>query len=268
MNRSDRDPTTRLLEIMAALRDPERGCPWDLKQDFKSLVPYTIEEAYEVADAIEQGDLQQLRGELGDLLFQVVFYARLAEELGAFGFADVTEAISEKMESRHPHVFAGASAGSDAELRAAWERQKQAERDAAGFAESRLDGIARALPALVRADKLQRRAARAGFDWPDAGGAHDKCREEMAEVEAASAAGDPAALESELGDLLFAVVNLVRLHGFDAEHALRGANAKFERRFRAMEGRSAASGRRLEDLSLAQLDAEWEAVKCAERRDA
>jgi MazG family protein len=261
MSQSDRDPMTRLLQIMAALRDPEHGCPWDLKQDFGSLVPYTIEEAYEVADAIEHGDLDELRGELGDLLFQVVFYARLAEEQGAFGFAEVAEGISDKMERRHPHVFAGARAGSDAELRAAWERQKQAERQAEGNAESRLDGIARALPALVRADKLQRRAARAGFDWPDPGGAHDKCLEEIAEVEAAAAGGDPAALEAELGDLLFAVVNLVRLHGFDAEHALRGANAKFERRFRAMERRSTAAGQRLEDLSLAQLDAGWDAVK-------
>jgi len=259
----------QLLAIMAALRDPQGGCPWDLKQDFASLIPYTLEEAYEVADAIEEGDLALLREELGDLLFQIVFYARLAEEAGAFDFAGVAQSISDKMIRRHPHVFTDMEAGSDEELKAAWDRQKQAERRAKGVTESHLDGVARALPALVRADKLQRRAARVGFDWDSAEGAWSKCQEEMAEVQLARDAGDRDHLEEELGDLLFAVVNLVRLEGFDAEHALRRANGKFERRFRAMEAWLAEQGQTdLQRLGLAALDAAWELVKQREREGA
>lgn len=260
------DAMHRLLDIMARLRDPQTGCPWDLKQTFATIAPYTLEEAYEVADAIEHGDLEELRGELGDLLFQVVFHARMAEEQGAFAFDDVAQAICDKMIRRHPHVFGDADFADEAELRQAWEAAKQAERGHRQQDDSALAGVARALPALVRADKLQKRAARVGFDWEDASGAFDKVREEIAEVEQARAGADPDALEDELGDLLFAMVNVSRLLGVDAEHALRRANAKFERRFRAMESHLAAAGRAdLGQLDLATLDAAWEAIKAEER---
>jgi nucleoside triphosphate diphosphatase len=264
----DDDPVQRLLAIMARLRDPSDGCPWDLRQTYATIVPYTLEEAYEVADAIERHDMAELRDELGDLLFQVVFYARIAEEEGHFDFAEVAAGICDKMVRRHPHVFGDARHTDDESLRAAWDAAKAAERrqrssgDDAAARPGALDGVARALPALMRAEKLQRRAARVGFDWPDAQGAFAKTREEVAEVEAAWAAGDRPHLQEEFGDLLFALVNVVRLAGFDAETTLAAANTKFERRFRKMEARLAAAGRAdLAGLTLEELDAAWDAVK-------
>jgi ATP diphosphatase len=262
-------PIDRLLDIMDQLRDPQRGCPWDLKQTFRSIVPHTLEEAYEVADAIEQGDLHELRGELGDLLFQIVFYARLAKERQAFDFHQLVDGICEKMLRRHPHVFGEASFADDRALQVAWEEAKRQERQelSTHSIESQMDGVTRAMPALVRAEKLQRRAARVGFDWPQVAGAIAKTREELSEVEQALAGGQPAHIEDELGDLLFAVVNVVRLLGCDAEQTLRAANAKFERRFRAMERRLAEAGTPdLTALDLAKMDAAWEAVKAKECR--
>lgn len=247
------DPTdqlTRLLAIMTRLRDPEHGCEWDLAQDFASIAPYTIEEAYEVADAIERADMADLRGELGDLLLQVVFHARIAEEAGHFAFADVARSIADKMESRHPHIF-GDQTGSMGEMR--WENLKQAEREAAG-ATSAMDGVTGALPGLMRAQKLQKRAARVGFDWPDREGPKAKIIEEIDELEEASS----DSREEEAGDLLFAAVNLVRAYGIDAEAALRAANVKFERRFRAMETLSQGT---FPDLTLDQQEELWQAVK-------
>jgi nucleoside triphosphate diphosphatase len=247
-------PLDRLIAIMARLRDPVCGCEWDLAQDFASIAPYTIEEAYEVADAIARGDMADLREELGDLLLQVVFHARMAEEAGHFALDDVARAISDKMEARHPHIFAGETGTMD-ETR--WEDLKAAERLAKGTA-SALDGVALALPALMRAEKLQKRAARTGFDWPDPSGSEAKIAEEIAELKTASS--DQHKLE-EAGDLLFAVVNFVRAHGISAEDALRSANAKFERRFRAME---ALGGEAFASLTLDQQESLWQAVKNAE----
>ena len=257
----------RLLEIMARLRDPQHGCPWDLRQRYATIVPYTLEEAYEVADAIERGDMDELRDELGDLLFQIVFYSQIAREEGHFDFEQVARGICDKMIRRHPHVFADAEYRDEAELHHAWEQHKAAERAQRGAQSqtSQMDGVARALPALIRAEKLQRRAARVGFDWPDAHGAFAKTREELDEIEAEMAAHDPERLQDELGDLLFAMVNVVRLLGLDAEQTLSRANAKFERRFRAMEQALAAAGEDMQGQSLAQLDAAWEAVKRAEK---
>ncbi len=257
----------RLLEIMSRLRDPATGCPWDLRQTYATIVPYTLEEAYEVADTIQRGDMAELRDELGDLLFQVVFYSQIAREEGHFDFEQVAEGICEKMLRRHPHVFSDAEYASDEALRHAWESTKARERKQRGTAEehSELDGVARALPALMRAEKLQRRAARVGFDWPDAKGALDKLEEELAEVRAEIDAGDEAALEDELGDLLFSVVNVVRLLGADAEQTLSRANEKFERRFRAMERELHRRGRQdLNALSAQEWDRAWEAVKSRE----
>jgi MazG family protein len=255
-----------LLDIMARLRDPEGGCPWDLKQRFATIAPYTIEEAYEVADAIARDDMPELKEELGDLLFQVVFHARLAEEAGHFAFADVADAICAKMIRRHPHVFASVAYATDDELREAWEAHKRAEREArAAAAAGALDGVAAALPALLRAEKLQRRAARVGFDWPDPDGVLDKCREELAEIEAVRRAGtDRAAVAEEVGDLLFSCVNLARHLGVEAEQALRAASAKFERRFRAMEAALVAQGTPVGQADLATLNAAWEKVKALE----
>lgn len=258
----------KLLNIMARLRDPESGCPWDLRQTYASIVPYTLEEAYEVADAIERGDMRELREELGDLLFQVVFYSQIASEEGYFDFEQVAAGIAEKMLRRHPHVFDNAEYESDAALREAWERTKaQERRDKGGQPDhSQLAGVALGLPALMRAHKLQKRAADVGFDWPDAGGAFDKVREEIDEVQQALDAGDSAQVDEELGDLLFAMVNVVRLLGFKAEHSLRRASAKFERRFRDMERLLAAQGHTdLRTLTLQQLDGAWEAVKQHEK---
>jgi MazG family protein len=257
----------RLLQIMARLRDPESGCPWDLKQTYQTIVPYTLEEAYEVADAIEHGDLQHLREELGDLLFQVVFYCQIAREQNAFDFEQVAAGIADKMLRRHPHVFGDAEFEDEHSLRLAWEEAKAAERSGkAQVDSSQLAGVAHALPALLRAHKLQRRAADVGFDWPDAQGALDKTREEIGEVAQAAQGQDPEHLEEELGDLLFALVNVVRLYGFQAEHALRRANDKFERRFRRMEASLRESGvDDLTRLSLDELDAAWERVKREEK---
>jgi nucleoside triphosphate diphosphatase len=244
---------TRLLAIMARLRDPERGCEWDLAQNFASIAPYTIEEAYEVADAIEREAYAELRGELGDLLLQVVFHARMAEEVGLFSFDDVARAICDKMESRHPHIFAGEGGTMDT---VRWEDIKARER-ATGGATSAMDGVARALPALLRAEKLQKRAARDGFDWPDPSGPEAKVIEEIAELRDAA----PHKQEEEAGDLLFAAVNLVRAWGIAPEDALRAANAKFERRYRAMEA-LAEDG--MAALSLDQQEALWQEVKRGE----
>jgi ATP diphosphatase len=252
----------RLLAIMARLRDPERGCAWDVAQSFATIAPYTLEEAYEVADAIARHDMAGLREELGDLLLQVVFHARMAEETGLFAFEDVAAAISDKLEARHPHIF-GADHDPDrsgAAQTERWETLKAAERSANG-ATSTLDGVALALPALVRAQKLQKRAARIGFDWPDAEGPAEKLREEMDELATAA----PEDRAEEAGDLLFAAVNLVRAHGIPAEDALRAANAKFERRFRAMEAMAQAQGLQFETLTLDEQEALWQAVKRGER---
>ena len=244
---------TRLLAIMAKLRDPTHGCDWDRAQDFASIAPYTIEEAYEVADAIEREAWQELRGELGDLLLQVVFHSRMAEEAGLFTFDEVARSICDKMENRHPHIF-GCETGTMDTVR--WEDLKARERTAAGSS-SAMDGVARALPALLRAEKLQKRAAREGFDWPDPAGPEAKVIEEMEELRGA----DKAHRLEEAGDLLFAAVNLVRAWGVPPEDALRAANDKFERRFRGME--ALADG----EMSALDLDAQealWQAVKRSE----
>jgi MazG family protein len=258
-----------LARIMARLRDPEAGCPWDLEQDFATIAPYTIEEAYEVADAIERGDMVELRDELGDLLFQVMFHSRMAEEAGAFSLADVVAAINDKMIRRHPHVFGEKDVRSAHEQTVAWEVMKAAERARKAAPEgpaSALDGVARALPALLRAEKLQKRAARTGFDWTETPPIFDKLEEEVAEVKAAIAGGDPAEIEDEVGDLLFVAANLARRLDIDPEQALRKANAKFERRFRAMEAAAAAEGVDFASLSLDDQEAYWQRVKAAERR--
>jgi len=252
-------PIDRLLAIMARLRDPDRGCPWDREQNFATIAPYTIEEAYEVADAIERGDMTALKDELGDLLFQVVFHARMAEEAGLFGFGDVAEAIADKMERRHPHVFGDVEIASVAAQNEAWEAHKAAERQASGAAASVLDGVALALPALLRATKISRRAARIGFDWPDARAVIPKLAEEIAELEAELDQGaDPAMVEEEMGDLLFAAANLARKLDIEPETALRRATAKFERRFRQVEALAAERGI---GRDLDALEALWQEVK-------
>lgn len=240
----------RLVAIMARLRGPD-GCAWDRAQSWASIAPYTIEEAYEVADAIDRGDPAELKDELGDLLLQVVFHSRIAEEIGAFALADVVTAISDKMERRHPHIFGNAADTPG------WEAIKAAERDRHDD-DSVLSGVALGLPALLRADKLQRRAARVGFDWPDASGPLAKIIEELDEIAAAS----PAEIEEEVGDMIFAAVNYARHLGVDAEAALRHANAKFERRFQAMEARA---GRTFAGLDLSAKEALWQQVKMAAR---
>lgn len=258
-----------LLAIMARLRDPNGGCPWDVEQDFASIAPYTIEEAYEVADAIEQGDMQALRGELGDLLLQVVFHAQMAAEAGHFDYGDVVQAVSEKMVQRHPHVFGNASiADADAQTRA-WEDQKAAERAMKAKSEGRepsvLDDVARGLPALMRAEKLQKRAARVGFDWPSAAPVFDKMTEELGELtDVINAGSDPDRIEDELGDVLFTCVNLARKLGTDPEVALRRTIAKFERRFRVVEARARADGTNLRDLNLDQLEERWVKAKASD----
>ncbi|WP_431470368.1 nucleoside triphosphate pyrophosphohydrolase [Sphingosinithalassobacter sp. LHW66-3] len=239
----------RLTAIMERLRDPQRGCEWDVAQSFATIAPYTIEEAYEVADAIERGDMRDLRDELGDLLLQVVFHARIAEESGHFALPDVIASICDKMERRHPHIFG------DAEHRGDWEQIKAEERGEKATDDSALAGVALSLPALLRAEKLQKRASRTGFDWPDASGARMKIHEEIAEVEAAES---DAEREEEIGDLLFAVVNWARKHAVDPEAALRAANAKFERRFRMMER---AAGEGFAALDLDGKEALWQSAK-------
>lgn len=253
-------PMTRLLAIMAQLRAPQGGCPWDREQSFETIAPYTIEEAYEVADAIASGNPARLRGELGDLLFQVVFHARLAEEQGWFAFGDVAAAIADKLTTRHPHVFAAARFADAAEQSAAWEAMKAAERRAAGDRGTLAD-VPLALPALSRAAKLGRRAASVGFDWPDASGVRTKVAEELAELDAAVGREASARQAEELGDLLFAVVNWARHLGIDPENALRSANSKFESRFARMEALAGAAGESLAGLDAAAWDRLWVAAK-------
>ncbi len=272
------DQVRRLLAIMAKLRSPDGGCPWDVEQTFATIAPHTIEEAYEVADAIERGDMAALKDELGDLLFQVVFHAQMAKESGAFDFDAVAEAIADKMRRRHPHVFGSETIETAAAQTVAWEQHKARERaerrregdsgpdgsKQTGAADSALDGVILGLPALTRAAKLQRRAARVGFDWPDAGPVVDKLREETGEVEAelADGGGDPARLADEVGDLLFTCVNLARKLGIDPEAALRQGNAKFERRFRRMEAMLAKDGHKITDFSVDDvLDHYWTRAK-------
>lgn len=256
--------TKELLDVMARLRNPETGCPWDLKQDFASIAPYTIEEAYEVADAVERNDLDDLRGELGDLLFQVVFHARMAEERGAFSYADVVAGIVDKMVHRHPHVFEedGNQDSSRAWEPAEWERRKLSKRDAG---DSVLGGISPALPELARAMKLQKRAAAVGFDWPDTQGVFNKIHEELGELQSADAAREGTErIADELGDLLFACVNLARHLDVDPGRAMRGANGKFDRRFRRVEQLASARGTRLMDLALEDMEQLWVEAKRGE----
>jgi tetrapyrrole methylase family protein/MazG family protein/ATP diphosphatase len=258
-------PMFRLIEIMARLRDPEGGCPWDIEQTFATIAPYTIEEAYEVADAIERGDLPELKDELGDLLLQVVFHARMAEESGAFDFAQVAEAICDKMIRRHPHVFGEEVVEGTAHQTLRWEAIKAQERAGKGQAESALDGVPLALPALTRAAKLTRRAARVGFDWPDCAQVLAKLHEELEELEAEIAVGDLDKAREELGDLLFVCANLARKLDVEPEDALRAANGKFVRRFTHIEARLAEQGRAATQSDLTEMDALWDEAKAIER---
>jgi MazG family protein len=262
------NPIAPLLEIMRRLRDPNGGCAWDLEQNFATIAPYTIEEAYEVAEAIAQNDMNELREELGDLLLQVVFHSQMAAEAGHFSFADVANGISDKMIRRHPHVFGEADIRTSEEQTAAWEVQKAAERAGKAKDTSALAGVAAALPALMRAQKLGKRAARTGFDWPDTKGVIAKIREELDELEAAIESGDAAHQQEEVGDTLFAVVNLARHLDVDAEDALRGTNAKFERRFRAVEAGLASEGITPEQASLEQMEHWWNQAKHNEKNSA
>jgi MazG family protein len=254
----------RLLQVMARLRDPVTGCPWDRAQTYATIVPYTLEEAYEVADAIDRDDRQGLKKELGDLLFQVVFYAQLAREEDAFTFQDVVTAVTEKMVHRHPHVFGEVEYADQAEQSAAWERLKRAEQDADPG--SQLDGVPRTLPAMTRAIKLQHRAAQVGFDWAAVTPVLDKMQEELTEIRAALESADPVErVKEEVGDFLFAALNLARHLKVDPESALRATNNKFEKRFRYIEARLSEAGRPWEHSSLAEMDALWEQAKAAER---
>jgi len=267
----------RLIEIMAALRTPGTGCPWDLEQDFASIAPYTVEEAYEVADAIARGDRLDLKDELGDLLLQVAFHARMAEEEGSFAFPDVVEAITSKLIRRHPHVFGETRDLTPMEVKALWHRikadekaAKAVERETAGLPprqedQSVLAGVPQSLPALTRAWKLQARASTVGFDWNDARLVLDKVREETQEIEEALAGGDKAAIREEIGDLLFVVANLARHVDADPEGCLASANAKFERRFKGIEAALEAEGRTAKDASLDEMEALWQAVKKEEK---
>jgi len=266
----------RLIEIMAALRTPGTGCPWDLEQSFETIAPYTIEEAYEVADAIASGDKADLRDELGDLLLQVAFHARMAEEDGDFDFGDVVEAITRKMIRRHPHVFGDARDSTPGEVKASWsaikaeeKAERAARRAAAGLpeekAKSALDGVPLPLPALTRAVKLQEKASRVGFDWNDARQVLAKIREETVELEEALDQGETQAVADEMGDLFFALANLARHVNVDPEASLRGTNEKFIRRFSFIEQALAAAGRRPEDATLAEMDALWDEAKRQER---
>lgn len=254
------DALDRLLRIMIRLRDPVNGCDWDRAQTFATIVPHTIEEAYEVADAIARQDMDSIRDELGDLLFQVVFHARMAEETGSFDFNDVAQSMVDKLVARHPHIF-GDTPDSGLPREERWEKIKAEERAANG-ATSALEGVALALPGLLRAEKLQKRAARVGFDWPDTTGPADKLHEEIAEFDAATGSDKV----EEAGDLLFSAVNLLRAHGISAEEAMRAANAKFERRFRAMETAAEISGAGFDTLGLDQQEELWQQVKASEPR--
>ncbi len=258
---------TRLLEIMAQLRDPETGCPWDVEQNFATIAPYTIEEAYEVADAIAEGDMAGLREELGDLLLQVVFHARMAEEDGQFDFESVAQGIADKMVRRHPHVFGDESFEDEGAQKTNWEAHKSAERAAkaaqSGREASALDGVPSAMPALMRCEKIGKRAARVGFEWPDVGGALEKLDEEVAELKAetGSASQDKARLTDELGDVLFSVVNVARHLKIDPEAALRHANAKFEQRFHAVEQSYRTEGLNIAEASLDDMENRWQTAK-------
>lgn len=265
---TDADPLKRLLAIMARLRDPDGGCAWDLEQTYATIAPYTVEEAYEVADAIERGDLNDLRDELGDLLLQVVFHSRMAEEAGAFAFDDVAEAICAKMIRRHPHVFAAAAHRDSAQQTVAWEVIKAEERARKAKADapaSLLDDVPVGLPALTRAVKLTKRAARVGFTWTETAEVLAKLREEVGELEREVDAGDVVRLRDELGDVLFVCANIGRMLDIDPEDALRSSNAKFIRRFSHIERELAADGRTPDQSDLAEMDALWDAAKAAER---
>jgi nucleoside triphosphate diphosphatase len=263
----------RLIEIMAALRTPGSGCPWDLEQNFQTIAPYTIEEAYEVADAIDRGDLDDLKDELGDLLLQVVFHARMAEEQGSFAFGDVVQAINEKLIRRHPHVFGDKGGMSTGEVNVQWDQIKAQEKAARAKAgkgpapgrSGALSGVSPGLPALARALKLQQKASKVGFDWNSAKAVIDKIREETTEIEAELANGDAEKLKGEVGDLLFVVVNLARHLDVDPETALRTCNLKVERRFAVIEDGLAAVGKKPEDATLAEMDALWDAAKAKEK---
>ncbi len=256
----------RLLEIMRRLRDPETGCPWDIEQDFASIAPYTIEEAYEVADAIARADWDDLKGELGDLLLQTVYHTQMSAEAGRYDFHAVADATAQKMWDRHPHVFGDDSRDKTADQQTRdWEVQKEAERARRGET-GVLDGVALGLPALLRAVKLQKRAARVGFDWPDDSHVLDKITEEVAELAEARADLGPEKTAEEFGDLLFVMANLARHWGIDPEAALRGANGKFERRFAFIEAALAERGKTPSDSDLAEMDALWDAAKAAERQ--
>jgi len=256
----------RLLTLMARLRDPETGCPWDREQSFASIAPYTIEEAYEVADAIERSDLNDLRGELGDLLFQVVFHAHIAAERGAFEFDDVVNAICEKLERRHPHVFGDVKIDSAQAQKVAWEEHKRRERAERNAQASVLDDVPVGLPALTRAAKLGKRAASVGFDWPTVDGVLDKIEEEVRELRAAIKEEQEDHVRAELGDVLFSVANLGRHLHVDLETSLRQTNAKFERRFRHVEACLRAEGRSLQEATMAEMDAFWDEAKALETR--
>jgi nucleoside triphosphate diphosphatase len=258
-------PIDRLLGVMAKLRDPEGGCPWDVEQTFATIAPYTIEEAYEVADAIERGDMDDLKSELGDLLFQSVFHARMAQEAGLFDFDDVAAAIADKLERRHPHVFGDETAQADDKAqKARWEDIKAAERKARAQG-GVLDDVPVGLPALTRAAKLTKRAGRVGFDWPSTDEVFDKLAEEIEELRVEIAAGDKDKAREELGDLLFVVANLARKLDVEPEDALRGANAKFVRRFGFIEAELARDGRTPDQSTLEEMDRLWDAAKAAEK---
>ena len=254
---------TELLEIMRRLRDPESGCPWDIQQNFSTIAPYTIEEAYEVADAIEREDMHDLKDELGDLLLQVIFHAQMADEAGLFNYSDVVETLSEKLVRRHPHVFADLQVNDDHELHERWEQEKKREREnkSSNSDQSALDGVTLGLPALMRAQKLQKKAARVGFDWADPEPVFDKINEEIDEVREAMTKDSYREKEEEVGDLLFAVVNLARQLGLDSETALRKANDKFSGRFRKLENVVRESGKSTEECSLEDLEVVWQSVK-------
>ncbi len=257
--------TQQLLDIMARLRQPEDGCAWDLKQDFASLIPYLIEEAYEVIDAIERNDLDDLRDELGDLLLQVVFHSQIAEERGHFKFEDVSQAIGNKLVRRHPHVFSDAVFDTDEQRHQAWEQAKAEERKEKNNAlpQSVLSGVAASLPALIECEKIQDRAANFGFDWPDVDPVFDKVLEELDEVREAWVSGDQAHIEEEIGDLLLVAVNLARHLKVNPEYALKQSTQKFSKRFQYIEQKVAASGRDLKDCQLAELDDYWDEAKLA-----
>ncbi|HEY3813844.1 MAG TPA: nucleoside triphosphate pyrophosphohydrolase [Caulobacteraceae bacterium] len=257
-------PIDKLLAVMARLRDPERGCPWDVEQTFATIAPYTVEEAYEVADAIERNDLAHLKEELGDLMFQVVFHSRMAEEMGVFDFDAVVDAVADKLIRRHPHVFGDAGFRTSEEQTLAWEQIKAEER-AAKQASGVLDDVPAGLPALSRAVKLTKRAARVGFDWPSTREVFDKLREELAELEVEIEAGDAQKTREELGDFLFVVANLSRKLDVEPEDALRGANAKFIRRFHHVEARLAETGRTPDQSTLEEMDGYWDEARAADK---